>query len=68
MGVEPATIYSWMRRGYLRPARRRMKPIRFRESDLLECALARRPPAWHEELDILAAKWEAVCNQSEERA
>ena len=54
VGVSEATIWKWRERGYLRPVREGAKPLRFREEDVIEADIRRRPRAWHDLLDRLS--------------
>lgn len=55
--VQPMTVHSWVRRGYLQPVREGAKPLRFREQDVIDCHVERMPKRWHEQVDTLAERW-----------
>lgn len=56
VGVAPATVQSWVRRGYLTPIRRNAKPVRFREVDVVECRYQRMRQTEHDTLDAIWAQ------------
>lgn len=45
-GVSPATLRSWVMRGWLEPVRRGAKPLRFRYDDVARCQRDHRPQTW----------------------
>ena len=59
-GVAPATIRSWVLRGWLEPVRRGVRPLRFHDHDVAACAAQRRSRAERDRLDDLATRWEAA--------
>ncbi len=59
VGVSVATVESWVKRKQLTPCNRREGRVmtweaRYLESDVIECAYARKPQTWHDRLDRLA--------------
>lgn len=57
VGVEPATVRSWVVRGHLTPLRRGARPLRFREQDVIRCHAERMPDHWHQGVGRLAEAW-----------
>ena len=55
LGISPFTVKCWRERGQLRPVKEDVKPLLFREVDVLECHRARMTKAMHDHLDTLWA-------------
>ena len=49
---DPATLRDWVRRGYLEPIKRGVRPLRFHEHDVWRCERDRLTPA--ERADLMA--------------
>ena len=45
-GVNPATIRTWVMRGWLEPVRRGAKPLRFHYDAVARCQREHRPATW----------------------
>lgn len=56
-GVSPATVRQWVVRGWLTPARRGAKPLRFHPEDVWRCARDRMNAPESRRLDTLAERW-----------
>lgn len=57
LGVSELTIRSWVKRDQLKPVRPGANPLRFRESDVVECHYRRQPKTWHRRFDRIAEEW-----------
>lgn len=58
-GVSPWTIHKWVQRGHLKPIRLTLLTrLRFREEDVIECAVARRSKRESERLDAMTRRWQ----------
>lgn len=65
VGVSVRTVQGWVAKGYLAPcnplprgrARAQHWVSRFVESEVVECAHARRSKAWHDAVDEIARTW-----------
>ena len=55
VGVTVRLIQSWVERGHLSPVMPGAKPMRFRESDVIEARYATTSKRRHAELDELSA-------------
>lgn len=68
VGVEPATVRQWQKRGHLAPVREGAKPSLFREEDLISCHEARLSEARKQELNALADQFlhspPVICHDS----
>lgn len=56
VGVNEATVRSWVDRGHLAPLVPGAKPLRFVLTEVARCHAERQPKTWHERLDRLAAR------------
>lgn len=56
-GVQPATIRSWVLRGWLEPVRRGAKPLRFRYDDVARVQREHRSGAWERRHAEAAERW-----------
>lgn len=58
-GVSPATLRSWVMRGWLEPVRRGAKPLRFHYDDVARVQAERRPETWRRRHAEAADRWKA---------
>lgn len=58
-GVKPATIRSWVMRGWLEPVRRGAKPLRFRYDDVARVQREHRPETWARRHAEAAERWKS---------
>lgn len=61
-GVSPATIRSWVMRGYLEPVRRGAKPLRFDYAKVAACQRQLRPATWDRRHAELVERWRVLCD------
>lgn len=60
VGVSEATVRQWVTRGHLDPLVPGASPLRFNLLDVADCHSKRQPKAWHDRLDRLAEKADAL--------
>lgn len=58
-GISPATVRSWVMRGWLEPVRRGAKPLRFRYEDVARAQAEHRPETWRRRHAEAAKRWNA---------
>lgn len=56
-GVSPATIRSWVMRGWLEPVRRGAKPLRFDYDEVARVQHEHRSEAWHRRHAEARERW-----------
>lgn len=60
VGVTPMTVRQWVARGHLEPVRHGVKPLLFREDDVVQCHAARRPGRERAVLAEMTRRWEST--------
>lgn len=56
-GVSPATLRSWVMRGWLEPVRRGAKPLRFHYEDVARVQAEHRPAGWRTRHAEAVERW-----------
>lgn len=56
-GVSPATIRSWVLKGWLSPVRRGAKPLRFDYDEVARCQREHRPETWRTRHAEAVERW-----------